>query len=440
MKKQNSGVSLIRHGNPAAAFIVLIIIILAGRGIYDSLRYSRELSPVADAFSEANALRAGEGYAEKGFLSNAGLPDLCYGDQFPNRGAWRVEDFPVEFTMSPLKKDCIYTHYPPGPDLLAGVLTKVCGAGNLGCFRLFPTSIAIVSLAMFAWMLCSAIGREKAALMMLAVAVVPMTSNMMHGLHYQSYAFSLLLVEVGLFLNIFRKRQGPGALYLFILFVLGFIQGWLSFDYFFLVSLSAVPFALLYGDPDRGAGRRRLILAVAAPAAGFGFAHFLHFIQVSIYYNGSIAAAYNDIFGVGRVRFDESGSGLEFITGRILLSIRYLFISARKELFFIVNIPVIMGITLMLLWFRDARAITRRPLRLALTWESSTRNFYVIIAAFAVSFMWVIVMKQHSAVHTPYIGRHLFLLYFVCILTMLECVRADAADGREAQDICRSGQ
>ncbi len=428
MENQDAGVPGTRYGNTAVAFIVLVIIILAGRGIYDSLRYSSELSPVADAFSEANALRAGQGYAEKGFLSNAGLPDLCYGDQFPNRGAWRVEDFPVEFTMSPLKKDCIYTHYPPGPDLLAGVLTKVCGVGNLGCFRLFPTSIAVISLAVFAWMLCSAIGRVRAALTMLAVAVVPMTSNMMHGLHYQSYAFSLLLIELGLFLNIFRKRRRVGAVHMLVLFMLGFIQGWLSFDYFFLVSLSALPFALLYGDDDRGAWRRRVVFAVLAPAAGFGFAHLLHFIQVCIYYNGSIAAAYNDIFGVGRVRFDESGSGLRFITGRILLTIRYLFISARKELFFIVNIPVTLGITLMILWFRDARAITRRPLRLALKIESSTRDFYVVIAAFLVSFMWVIVMKQHSAVHTPYIGRHLFLLYFVCILTILKCVRAEAAD------------
>ena len=132
--------------NLAGALIVLIILLLAGRGIYDSLRYSGQLSPIADPFSEANALRAGEGYAENGFFSNAGLPDLCYGDRFPGRGAWRVEEFPLQFSMSSLKDDCIYTHYPPGPDLIAGLLTEICGVGNLGCFRLFPTTIAIFSL------------------------------------------------------------------------------------------------------------------------------------------------------------------------------------------------------------------------------------------------------------------------------------------------------
>ncbi len=409
---------MLSSNNFAKVFIVLLIAILSGRGIYDSLKYSSQLSPVADPFSEANALRAGEGYAEKGFLSNAGLPDLCYGDQFPGRGAWRVEDFPLQFTMSSLKADCIYTHYPPGPDLLAGLLTKICGLGNLGCFRLFPTAFGILSLAFFAWMIYSAIGPVRSAIMMLAIAVVPMASNMMHGLHYHSYAFSLILIQLGLLLNIFSKRIELKTIHLFIFFLIGFFQGWLSFDHFFIVSLSALPFALLY---DRFDGKR-LFLAVSAPAIGFGLAHFLHFLQVYIYYDGSFAAAFDDIFGVARLRFDESGSSLSFITDRILLVLRYLFISARKELFFVVNIPVVLGMTLMLLWFEDAWAVTRRPVRIGLRWKSSVRSFYVVLAAFVVSFLWVIVMKQHSALHTPFISRHLFLLYFVCILTMLESV------------------
>ncbi|HDH06403.1 MAG TPA: hypothetical protein ENH01_11995 [Nitrospirae bacterium] len=408
--------------NLAGALIVLIILLLAGRGIYDSLRYSGQLSPIADPFSEANALRAGEGYAENGFFSNAGLPDLCYGDRFPGRGAWRVEEFPLQFSMSSLKDDCIYTHYPPGPDLIAGLLTEICGVGNLGCFRLFPTTIAIFSLILFAWMLSSAIGTVKAAIMMSAIAIVPMTSNMMHGLHCQSYAFSLLLIQSGLLLSIFRKKIKLKALHLSILFIIGFLQGWLSFDYFFIVSLSALPFALLYSPLDKREDKKQLLFAVLASAIGFGFAHFLHFIQVAIYYQGSLTAAYNDIFRVGRLRFDESGGSVNFVTSRILLMLRYLFISARKEILFIINLPVLLGVVLVFLWFKDAKLTTRK---IVLRWKSSGRNFYVIATAFIVSFLWVIVMKQHAAVHTPFIARHLFLIYFFCILTILECVSLD---------------
>ncbi len=423
---------MINPKNLARALIVLIILILAGRGIYDSLRYSRQLSFIADPFSEANALRAGEGYSKNGFLSNSGLPDLCYGDQFPNRGAWRIEEFPKQFSFSSLKDDCVYTHYPPGPDLLAGLLTEICGVGNLGCFRLFPTTIGIFSLALFAWMLSSALGHVKSSVMMVAIAIVPMTSNMMHGLHYQSYAFSLLLIQLGLLLNIFKKKSKLNVIHLFILFLIGFFQGWLSFDYFFLVGLSALPFALLYCPLDQREDKKRLLFAILAPSIGFGFAHFLHFIQVCIYYKGSVMAAYNDIFRVGRLRFDESGSIVNIITGRILLILRYLFISARKELFFIVNIPLLLGLVFVLLWFKDARITTHKPLQIVLKWTSSRRNFYVILAAFLVSFLWIIVMKQHAAIHTYFIARHLFLLYFVCILTMLECVSLDNFNNHEA--------
>ena len=154
---------------------------------------------------------------------------------------------------------------------------------------------------------------------MSAIAIVPMTSNMMHGLHCQSYAFSLLLIQSGLLLSIFRKKIKLKALHLSILFIIGFLQGWLSFDYFFIVSLSALPFALLYSPLDKREDKKQLLFAVLASAIGFGFAHFLHFIQVAIYYQGSLTAAYNDIFRVGRLRFDESGGSVNFVTSRILL-------------------------------------------------------------------------------------------------------------------------
>ena len=412
--------------NLARALMILIIFILAGRGIYDSLRYSGQLSPIADSYSEADTLRAGEGYFRNGFLSNAGLPEILYGDQFPDDGLASISSLIPEGSVY------VYTRYPPGPNMLAGLLTKICGIGNLGCFRLFPTTIAIFSLTLFAWMLSSALGPVKSAIIMLAVAIVPMTSNMMHGLHCQSYAFSLLLIQLGLLLNIFKKKSESNAIHLFILFILAFLHGWLSFDYFFLVSLSALPLALLYCPLDQKEDKKLLLFAVLAPTIGFGFAHFLHFIQVVVYYKGSVAAAYNDIFGAAGWRFDDSENSISFITGRIILSLRYLFVFARQKTYFVINFPVLLAAVFILIWIKEARLITHKPFKIFLRWRSSGRGLYVIAAAFIVSFLWIIVMKQHAAEHTHFLPRHLFLLYFVCILTILECVSLDNLDNQES--------
>ena len=66
--------------------VALVSLVIWGQQCVYVANLGDSLSPVADPFSEANALRAGEGYAKEGFSHSYGLPMVGYGDQFPETG------------------------------------------------------------------------------------------------------------------------------------------------------------------------------------------------------------------------------------------------------------------------------------------------------------------------------------------------------------------
>src|SRR5687767_12346491 len=47
------------------------------------VRCGNGLAPLADPYSEANALRSADAYRTHGFRAHYGLPRICYGDLFP---------------------------------------------------------------------------------------------------------------------------------------------------------------------------------------------------------------------------------------------------------------------------------------------------------------------------------------------------------------------
>src|SRR4051812_10406792 len=63
---------------------------LLGATLAANLYYARRcgdgLSPYADSYSEANALRAGERFARDGITVNCGLPDVTFGARYPGVG------------------------------------------------------------------------------------------------------------------------------------------------------------------------------------------------------------------------------------------------------------------------------------------------------------------------------------------------------------------
>lgn len=79
-----------------------------------------------DPWSDGNAMTAGRYFAEDGFVKTAFTPVLDVG---------------------PLDGDSLrYTHYPPLPDLIAGVVQKVIGPGHLAVHRLLAIGWSALAL------------------------------------------------------------------------------------------------------------------------------------------------------------------------------------------------------------------------------------------------------------------------------------------------------
>lgn len=394
------------------------------------------LSPIADRYSEANALRAGERYATLGFTDYAGLPDVAYGTQFPNDGY--MGDYLREHPgAARVPGPLIYTHYPPAPDWIAGVLTKVFGVGRLTLFRLFPIAFGLVCMAFFASSLVRAVGMVKGFVVLLLLAAAPMFTNMMHGLHYQGYAFSLFLVQLGILLRVFAPGSSPNASVrrpAAALAALGFVQGWFSFDYFFLVSLAAVPFAFLWAKPEReDGGARRLFWCVAAPLVGFGAAHALHLVQVAVFHQ-SLSTAIRDL-GTAAAHRAAHSRGLD-IYGDKDTSLRSLLrwygrMLHHDDRFFGSLYPWAMAAALTIAVCRQARFECARPVPLRLTWDARGRAGLALGAAFLISGLWVLVMRNHAVVHLFYISRHFFLGYFVAVVMLVMFLRVEMPLGEE---------
>lgn len=384
------------------------------------------LSDIADPYSESNAIRAGEGYCDQGFLFNKGLPDIAYGGRYPKQG--NLGNRPPG---APRPKAAVYTHYPPGPDWLVGMMTCVCGKGEIGCFRILPVAIGMIGLVFFsmcAWLTFGPLLSVAVAFFLLVPAGM---TNMMHGLHYQGYALTLLLMQLGALLLGFGTNKLSLKSMIAAQSVFGFVQGWLSFDYVFLVSLCAVPIGILVQSANKHAVSKSLskdmFLCVFAAGCGFGAAHAIHFVQVVLFF-GSLSRAVSDFSSAAALR--ASGAGWDApawfdknsLAWSYLLT-RYIFYAAK---------PVFFGSAFVFASLASLSAflIPRRQLRmqykrlcLQCEWTWSVHTYAGLIAAFLVSVIWILVMRHHAAIHIGFIPRHFALFYACCVFALVSATR-----------------
>jgi len=103
-----------------------------------------------DPWSDGNAMTSGRYFARDGFVNTAFTPILDVG---------------------PLGKDSLrYTHYPPLPDLVAGVIQRVAGEGHLAIHRLFAIAFSAIGLGFLFKYLRALWGEGLAALSVLLIA------------------------------------------------------------------------------------------------------------------------------------------------------------------------------------------------------------------------------------------------------------------------------
>lgn len=420
------------------AFISLMIICIGAYGIYHSIKYSDDFYP-PEYNTERVYMPPARGYVEEGFFSNYGKPNVWYGVDIDVNSERMKEAIGLSLQRREELKGAgytvdkyvpgyspYYTSLPIGDYWIAGLLMKACGENNFLCFRLILTAFNVLMFIIFAKMLLSSFSPIRAAIILFAVLIIPMTRNLMWVLHYYSYMFSLFLLQLGLLIYIFRKNIKLRVSHIAALFFLGFVQGYISFEYFFLIAFCAVPLALLYCPLDNKAGKKKLFYVCLLPVLGFCFAFVCHLIQNSLFF-GSLDLAIYDLLYTAVSRGSSPG---DWGVNRFTLLLNYFFYLPRQFNFFAIDFSAFTALVLILIWFKDVRLAFNKPIKINLVWSSSMRNYYVVFSSFIVTYSWIVIMSQYASYHPHIVPRLLFFFYFVCVLTVLECVSVDRSSGQ----------
>jgi hypothetical protein len=396
------------------------------------------LNYLGDPHAEADAMRAAEAYTAGGLLSHKGLARILYGRRFPNDGTVKDhvdaqgkvvakfrQGFPPEMEDP---NQWVLTHYPPGAELANGLQARFFGVEHVWPLRLLPVTVGLIGLAVFFHSVSLLWGFERGALIALALAALPMVSLWMCTLEFEGYALALLLIQTSVLLRRLWGTQQTGGWFIAGLLLMGFVQGWLSWDHFFLVSLLAIPWWLLRRAEGEAPQWRWLFWATAAPAAGYAFAHILHVWEVAAEL-GTWQAAIAELRRTGLERAGFSGEH----TSRLAYTGRALYLYAR---FCLKPTHLLFGPFLDLLLLLALPAAVFSVTKLALTPHSWDRRWHIalawpgrrspllaLVAAFLVCALWPLALPQHAVGNAHYTARHFVVLYIVMAVVVARSVQ-----------------
>lgn len=398
--------------------IVFFLACCSGAGVatWQAYEMGNGLTPW-DHDSEANVLREVDGWRAQGFWHDSGLGNVLYGDRYPDWGFAAVRN--RAHTVGP---DGIYTHYPPGPEYLIYLAEAAVGPDSIFLLRLVPLTVCAAAAVFLGFSVRRRFGATVGWLVMAACLSVTPFHDADSYLHFIGYALALLLVEVGIAIG--RNR----AVLPFLL--LGFLQGWLSFDWVFLAVLC--PLAVEWAMPSIVAGhvaRTRLaLLRTVCVGAGFVTAHALHFAEVWAHY-GSLPLALDDLHAAAAYRAgygEAHGAGTYALRAFLLVMFHLISPYPVSVLFwqafgnFATRVFRFMGVTLGVWWIilsvllalaeRGRRLQGMPRLHLLKRWCA------VSLLGLVPSALWWLLMQNHAYEH-PYLQyRHLFFFFLMMVL------------------------
>ncbi len=359
-------------------------------------------SALADGGSDHDALVTGMNYYVDGFTKNYGLPD---------RAAPIAKVY-----MDPADKPtwgAVYTHYPPGANWMTGIGFYLFGPNHVPLYRIIPITFSAICFLASYLLLRRALGALLAAASVFVLFRVPMTASMMHALYSHGYATAVLVLQTSYVFSCFRRQGFLNLRQLALVFAMGWIQGWLGFDYAFVASLYPLALAALcLASPVSKAG----IVTTIAAGSGFTLAHGVHFAQVALL-RQSWVSAYSDFFDVAAFRSGAiQDPEMSANTTLHILQTYLIDLLPRRGVgdwpaLCIIGVGIVMPVAYMV-WSRFSPSVRRSGVR-------GTRLLCGVGIALLVSMMWELVMQQHAlvAAHKFFLPRHLIFFLFICILS-----------------------
>jgi hypothetical protein len=378
------------------------------------------LLATVDQDSEANALREVDGFRAQGLWHDAGLGQAIFNNRYQGFGFENGDPNLARY----LTPEGVYTHYPPGPEYLLYVAEALFGPEPVSRLRLLPLAVCWAATVFLGLSVRRRFGGTVGWLVMLACLAMSPFYDADIALHMIGYAMALLMVEIGLSLGSYR-----GSL---PFIALGFLQGWMSFDWVFVVVLAPLALALALplispGEPPR---LRQGVMRTCLVAVGFVAAHGMHFCEVWAYY-GSLGRALSDMADAARFRSSIAEiPGISSYGGKLLFILYFHILSPfpiseffwRPDAEFPLRLHVFrfLGLTIGAWWPLVAATLVatdtvRKRMGLA-TLHLLVRWLGITGLGLGVSCTWWIVMQNHAFQHLFLHYRHLFFWFFLSVL------------------------
>ena len=377
------------------AIIAWVAFSLFGQQLARAYALNNELTDTGDSYSEANDVRAGEGYAAMGLTSNMGLADAAFGTQYDGLGG---KHDPL---LCPSSERCVYLHYPPGPELFLGVMTKLFGRGRMFVYRILPIALGLASLLALGAALFKAVGPVRAAVVMWLIGGVPMTSNMMHVVALHEYALAFFTLELAILLYTFSQPI-TRKWHLVALGLAAFLEGWTAFDYVFLVTFAPLAVFLAFKDFGNPVSRRRLVVLTLTAGGAYALANVLHFVQVAAFLGG-IREAFFNFVAAGKNRTVGPTWVHPPVSGGLGLLFYYWVNLLPKKEFYDGNFIALVAAVLTLLW--PKRTFVTLGRWGSLVWTSSWSQVMSFLLMLALCSGWIVVMQQHASIHGHFLPR-----------------------------------
>ncbi|MBC7947158.1 MAG: hypothetical protein H7Y42_04710 [Chitinophagaceae bacterium] len=315
-----------------------------------------------DAFSSRNVHSAAMWFRQIGYTKTKGLPVFNYAGNY-NQSAVEV-----------------YTHYPPLPDIIGGIIARVLNTNEASLLAVFPLLLSIFFFFHLRKVLQKIVpGENAASLSWILLVTSCYFICWADDLHQHLYTELLKWVYIGLLYRLLTAEPKPWMLP--TLCVIFFLQSLLTFESIPFLGIVTVGFFLLF--------RKRLfhpacLLLLAMPVIGVA----LHLYQNYLYL-GTWEAVMADMKNAALKRMTGTGElGNEL--GRSVQGYDFLKMWTFE------------------LWFRIGRMFTLPGISFIIISAFALRDMYyrhsihfrMAIIFFLAGIAWIFVMPQHAVIHT----------------------------------------
>jgi hypothetical protein len=255
----------LRNNYQLIIIIILFIFIIVPRLYFSDLDHG-------DEFSDANVLNAGENFVKLGFIECRFLPAFEPQIDAPSN---------------------LYTHYPPLPDIINGLLRLIFKTDSLRFFRGVSLFFAFFNLLFWYLFIKKLTDSEMigflSVLFYLTNPLFIFGADSLHQLSYSDFLRSLCFFVFATAI----KLPGKKKVYICLLWVLLVIASLITYEYIIYFSLFFILFRFFFKTTLENLSKRAIILLLLSPIVGF----LLHFLQ-NVWYFGSFHLAFQDLLNV----------------------------------------------------------------------------------------------------------------------------------------------